>query len=1413
MATSLERPGVKVRRQTTAVTPQALIPILRPMVMGPAYEVLDLYVGAALNSGASLSAPARIVGTQDLTTIPQDGSIRGKSLVLSVKNGAPVTCQFPSNLSTQKYLLAKLSASFSGVTFFMVDEKYLGMQSSDAGDNASVEIMAGTTAQLGLTIGTKAVGAGTYKNQKLGIAFSALPAPRGNGALLSYDFLTDYMDVWYRQGGQIRKFSRDAAVVRYNARHEFGKEVNGNWVNCGFSFLSAPTTPFVVGEQFGLGNRTLVSRPLSGVDDNDRDSKTPKVGSIGAAASRALTFNKPAHLAVAMDTGVTAGTPANIGVLTMVTKPASGLSGARGNLIQYALRVGTVSGIVVTEVGTGWKITQTAANGTGTDSVMTLAAAAAALGACTSVLPGSHAAAGTTTDLTVANVLTVIATGATTINVVDVLHCTPDVISSTPAVFLGSGATSSMTFKGDAEGDFYGSLGNNLVLDVSETLNNAAIDFASGGGTGADPFHLKTWTVHAGPKVNSSTVIADAVGPGKTLTIALKGGAGSVGELVGHPWGGLNGTDVVSFSTADGGVSPHVAVTFATATDGRLLTDITYYFATATPTFTAAKAALEAAGFVNNLLSFTISNGGGDGVLTAAVVTIGSTVAGSDPAASSVVKTTVSAQADHNVVAVQGAVWDEDCPVSTTVADALADGWDPVNFKEGTLDSTNPYFHGVVVGERELGDVLSTVRTAINGTNLILQVNGGEVQDISFSTVPEGDDVLATICDVINTRFTAEVAVQRTIDGEGGGVYFELNSMGVTNVSAGFGRRGLDSSVKVLGGSAIGVLFHDGTDTTRDALYTGLFTGAPLAVKAGDVLYNNDGLLGTVVGIENYAPSSTSGTTVYENAVLVLDAEVLCSATFPGWYVRSTNIDFATDAGTTVAPGPKVLPLPEAFVDTMNRLIVLKDNVVRNSLGAPVTAPKYGMYATYKALRLDLKTGINIRSEEDLQAITPLSTDNPLGLAIQKAFEAGDGIVVSGVGVDEISAASPMGTVDAYRRAASWVASQDVYVTAPLTFNREVHDYMDAFAKVQSDELHKKEQVTILCPEMPTHLASATLGNGSANKSPTDVDIVTFSSEHLNVGAILADAGIAEADWAVEDSYFGLDSNGVQREIYLTLTSNAKNYLVRSVNLSGDTYEVQVHCAVDGDEFWATREGNEDGFYAVEALPAMEIDGEPAAILRRGLPIANTEDQAQALHDLCERYSSILTHVIGPDRIELSVDGSSVLVDGFYGAAIAAAQLCGGQASTPITGQAVPGVVRTAMPEGMTDFEVGIAAAGGYSMMVTENGNVTWRDFLTTKSTPVADFETSMITPDHLAGRIFRAELKPYVGPMAIDASYLGRVSMICDAICKKLVAAHVYQSAKVMNISQDKDDPRQVILEIGRGIYSPARTILVILM
>lgn len=1459
---SLERPGVKVRREQTAATPQAIVPVLRPYAVGPCYEVLDFYVAGTTtrNSQAALTSPARIVGSVDVST---PTALRGLELKLSVNRGDTQSLTFPTNLSTSRLMLSLLNAGFTGVTFSLTDTGYLAIQTTGKGDSVSIEVKEATAnGAIGIATGAIANGSGTYKNRRLGIAFGALPAPRGNISYLKFDSLEDEIRAAYSQSGALREFSRTSAVSRTGYRQEYGvRQADGSYLLSGFPCVNPPVDggSWDFSKTWGLGADSMVMRKLVGENDNDGDLTSPKVKSPGAAASMYNVFHRRAYtlLNISADTGTDNGsviflTATNVvpgyvsnnatylatsqaakltatatavtsSKITIATPDFGGGTVSAGDKVVLGMNTADEETVTITYVsadGTYVNTTTIATTG-GTPDIAVFSAGfndivvsgsgtvaapwvmnqkfgagtcvhtiVSTFNASTTVLPNSVAVLGAST--TVGDAFNMTAYGADTL-VIGAGSDTPMInVSNTT---LGGGKSGGINIAAGAS--YYGSKGNNITMALTPSTSLAFVD--DGGHAAANPADVKAQSItYVGP-AGGATDRGKASLP---VTLPLAGAAFTLTIKDSldwpHPLAGLDG-NAITFRAVSG--SAESAVVNFEYTDNELVAaNIVFTFDTSPQTHLSdVKTFLEADPVIGSWLKVTLVHAD---PTTTNMEAYAETAFSNGVNPSSVSEVLALTDASVTMTAYSGYHYDSDTPVSegmtSMAATYLTGGWDPVNFKEMLLFPTSDYNHGVVVSGKDR----SGGTGGVANLNLLLAVNGGEQMEVVFD---DTDTTLDAVVDRINGeggtgRFGAEVA--SIVDTS---KFLKLSSINVTEAAGDNGRRGIDSSVEIIGGSAVEYLFANTSlgETADD--YIGLYTGASVPVQEGDTLYNNDVSLGTIVGFT----SQTLGGVTWPNSVLVLNQEWAYTAEYEGWFVKSNNIDFESDSS-----GDKIRPLPQMFVDTENQLMVLKDNVARNANGTPASSAAFGMYAQYRALRTDpeVARGINIGTEEDLENVSPLDSRNPLGLALQQMFIAsGSAITVSGLALTPVvdrsgtqlspavSDDEPNGTLDSYIQAAGLLASRDVYAIAPLTHAKEVLDFFKEHVETMSDESHKSERIVVFCPTLPDRDYPTVVGSGTGELVDESNEAVQVDANTLNVVSAFSDIGLTGADLVDADALF-------EAGVYLEIASDSKHYLIKQVV----GQEITVHTDAS---FWEDHEGNEDKFYAETPIGTMQVGGEAISILQRGELVGTTEAQAEAMGALASSYNSYRVRVVGPDSVELPIDGSATQVEGFYLAALAASQICRVPPATPLTSQTVPMLTNTDMPDGMSDYEMGIAAHGGYCLAIAENASVFWRDFVTTKISPVEDFEHSMVTPDDVAAKLFRQELRAYVGPLAIDRGYLNRIAIIADALCKKLVEYGIYKSCRIVSIEQDTTDPRQIILKIDRSVYYPSRSILVILV
>lgn len=250
MPVTIDRPGVKVIQEFQTTSPTILKPSLPACIVGPANQVIEAIDDTgAFVSDALMVLPARLAALW--VTTPFDyTSVGTEDLVLSVNNAASTTVTFstgpgltPTELADEintaaiPGLLAEVETSGAS--------RRLVLRTTATGDNASIQVLAGTAAALltafGWTLGYKVVGSSGYHNyvESL-IDIATYPDPRDNIDELAIDYLT------------VRTFINDGAG---NVREVLRTE----------TFLQGATAAVTV------------------IDDGDSDNLSPYLDFAGAA--------------------------------------------------------------------------------------------------------------------------------------------------------------------------------------------------------------------------------------------------------------------------------------------------------------------------------------------------------------------------------------------------------------------------------------------------------------------------------------------------------------------------------------------------------------------------------------------------------------------------------------------------------------------------------------------------------------------------------------------------------------------------------------------------------------------------------------------------------------------------------------------------------------------------------------------------------------------------------------------------------------------------------------------------------------------------------------------------------------------------------------------------------------------------
>ncbi|MDP7110800.1 MAG: hypothetical protein QGH45_02485, partial [Myxococcota bacterium] len=260
-------------------------------------------------------------------------------------------------------------------------------------------------------------------------------------------------------------------------------------------------------------------------------------------------------------------------------------------------------------------------------------------------------------------------------------------------------------------------------------------------------------------------------------------------------------------------------------------------------------------------------------------------------------------------------------------------------------------------------------------------------------------------------------------------------------------------------------------------------------------------------------------------------------------------------------------PNPDFYLD-LNLSVVIGAQILRDVVtGIPFDNDYLGtsdIYLQYNALRLDLSPSADspalliVEDTTTLESILdPLTSDNPLGLGIFFAKLNAPGVSVAGLGVDEITASMPEGTLTAYTQAAEFLESEEVYAIAPLTHEEVVHQLFKTHVDYMSGADLRGERIVFINPEVPAEDAPVTAASGTdGNSTGADNQFIVDENPHT---ALVA-AGVANPGAMTV-------SDGVYLEI--TVGGELRRYNLSAVNGALVTVNLTFAAGENDDSFYS----------------------------------------------------------------------------------------------------------------------------------------------------------------------------------------------------------------------------------------------------
>lgn len=648
---------------------------------------------------------------------------------------------------------------------------------------------------------------------------------------------------------------------------------------------------------------------------------------------------------------------------------------------------------------------------------------------------------------------------------------------------------------------------------------------------------------------------------------------------------------------------------------------------------------------------------------------------------------------------------------------------------------------------------------ALSGKSLTLS-DGGVPQTLVFGDLADSTELTAAIGDFW-PKFTVDVSA----------TFLRIRSVAT----------GEEGVVRAVAGNALAVLGLDAGAVSR---------GTPFAPLSGDELWIDGELKGRITQV---APGGVT-------SVLKIDKQVpIDPALGASFYIVAKNL---TGAATASRPSADLL------LDLHNN-ITIKHELLRDTAGDMLDVGRAQVYLSYRAIRKDVTSAaadpglLTFESVTDLEAqLAPISADNPLALAMYFALLNAPGNQVTGLGVDEISASEPYGTVEAFTRAAEYLEAFEVYGIAPLTHNQTVGQVFMAHVEAMSAPDLKGERVCVFNSAKPSTKLDKLITSGLRGNSAS---ALTFDTGVQNLGQLLLGAGISP-----------VGTIPVSSGVFLDIESDDKHYSITSIAGSVVTVKVSAF-GVD----------NDDGFYsttnlATAPLPSALID-EAFAVYVRGADLVLTDGVTPDRSGIAETYQQLGASYgnrrfwnVVPDKCAATIDGFEQELEGFYMCAAIVGAVGKQKPEQSFTNFPMVGFTRVI---GTTDFftqsQLGVIMAGGNWVMIqpAKGGPLLSKFALTTNMTSVETRTDSITKIVDFVSKFVRNGLKNFIGRFNINQGFLDTLGHVLQGLLAFLQDQGTLNGFTVKRIIQDESNPDTVLIDIQLDVPFPCNFIDVTLV
>ena len=600
------------------------------------------------------------------------------------------------------------------------------------------------------------------------------------------------------------------------------------------------------------------------------------------------------------------------------------------------------------------------------------------------------------------------------------------------------------------------------------------------------------------------------------------------------------------------------------------------------------------------------------------------------------------------------------------------------------------------------------------------------------------------------------------------------------------------------------------TASTNTGYTSRVFHGRASSVKPGDTMYNAGVSMGKVVAVSEYDGFTGAKVTLSEFSFKRNEPK-------SGWYVVAENLPTAD----RVAPEASYSDLTQEF--NLKPALLRKDGVATQG-EAPV-------YVQYRALRKDVTAadtnpGILVfSSPDDVETlIGPIDTRNPLAFGLSMAFMNTTDITVSALGVSEVTADAPEGTLEAYAEAFDFLGLEEVYAIAPMTHSMEVFKKLSQHVIDMSAATGKKERMCVTCPSLPTEKSATLVGSATftidASPGGGKYNFIVSDAEQASTDIAVLIDGLTDSSGTAISGGVGSDLTPSQG-VYLDREGDGHRWLVTKIVQNG----VQVDTSADlyrPGLMGPGTGGNDDSYFrtGAEALADFEADGEKCSIGVRqaAIDVSTTAGKLSA----CETLAAISGGVSGfknrrmvmvqPEKVAALVGGMETVLPGYYLTGAIAAMIGQQSPSQPFTNFPMVGFTR---PLGSSDkfseTQMATGAAGGIYWVIQDvaGGPLVSRHQLTTDVTSLKTRELSILKSVDFVAKGIRNQIKGFIGRNNITTQLLETVALSIQASLEAAKGS-IVSDAKLTGITQDSASMDTIKADVEITPFYPANKISV---